>query len=156
MMLDMPRLSIARLNLNWNWGCNNPDVNEWWWWLGEYLKINSQSLEDTQVGYILQKYSLESYTSGKHTFRKYTYALRFTLYALRFTLYALRFALFSFHFTFHDQRRLQIGNPNVWPTDLPTYLRTCVGARDTWRLDLQVRVFTFHFSFIIYHFSLFT
>ena len=26
-------------------------------------EINSQSLEDTQVGYILQKYSLDKYTS---------------------------------------------------------------------------------------------
>ena len=25
MILDMPRLSIARLNLNWNWGCKKLD-----------------------------------------------------------------------------------------------------------------------------------
>ena len=29
--------------------------------------INSQSLEDTQVGYILQKYTLEKYTLEKYT-----------------------------------------------------------------------------------------
>ena len=28
--------------------------------------INSQSLEDTQVGYILQKYTLDNYTLGKY------------------------------------------------------------------------------------------
>ena len=49
------------------------------------LKINSQSLEDTQVEYILQKYTFGKYTFGKYTFEKY--ALRFSLYALRFTLY---------------------------------------------------------------------
>ena len=36
------------------------------------VKINSQILEDTQVGYISQKYTLEKYTSGEYTLRKYT------------------------------------------------------------------------------------
>ena len=40
-------------------------------------QINSQSLEDTQVEYILQKYTSDKYTFGKYTFEKYT--LRFTL-----------------------------------------------------------------------------
>ena len=35
-------------------------------------KINSQSLEDTQVGYISQKYTLEKYTLGEYTLRQYT------------------------------------------------------------------------------------
>ena len=35
-------------------------------------KINSQSLEDTQVGCISQTYTLEKYTSGEYTLRKYT------------------------------------------------------------------------------------
>ena len=30
-------------------------------------KINSQSLEDTQVGYISQKYTLDKYTLEKYT-----------------------------------------------------------------------------------------
>ena len=30
--------------------------------MGSAVKINSQSLEDTQVGYILQKYTLDKYT----------------------------------------------------------------------------------------------
>ena len=30
-------------------------------------KINSQSLEDTQVGYISQKYILDNYTLEKYT-----------------------------------------------------------------------------------------
>ena len=30
-------------------------------------KINSQSLEDTQVGYILQEYTLYKYTLEKYT-----------------------------------------------------------------------------------------
>ena len=30
-------------------------------------EINSQSLEDTQVGYILQKYTLDNYTLEKYT-----------------------------------------------------------------------------------------
>ena len=37
------------------------------------LKIKSQSLEDTQVGYISQKYTWEKYTFGKYTFRKYSF-----------------------------------------------------------------------------------
>ena len=32
---------------------------------GSMLKINSQSLEDTQVGYISQKYSFDKYTLGQ-------------------------------------------------------------------------------------------
>ena len=28
MILDMPRLSIARLNLNWNWGCKKLDDDD--------------------------------------------------------------------------------------------------------------------------------
>ena len=35
-------------------------------------KINSQSLEDTQVGYILQKHTLDKYILEKYTFKKYT------------------------------------------------------------------------------------
>ena len=31
------------------------------------LRINSQSLEDTQVGYISQKYTLDNYTLEKYT-----------------------------------------------------------------------------------------
>ena len=31
------------------------------------LEINSQSLEDTQVGYISQKYTLDKYTLEKYT-----------------------------------------------------------------------------------------
>ena len=41
-------------------------------------KINSQSLEDTQVGYILQKYTLDKYTLEKYTLEKLTFSL-FTL-----------------------------------------------------------------------------
>ena len=33
----------------------------------EEIKINLQSLEDTQVGYISQKYNLEKYTLEKYT-----------------------------------------------------------------------------------------
>ena len=36
------------------------------------VKINSQSLEDTQVGHILQKYTLDKYTLEKYTLKKYT------------------------------------------------------------------------------------
>ena len=36
------------------------------------LKINSQSLEDTQVGCISQKYTLDKYTLDKYTLEKYT------------------------------------------------------------------------------------
>ena len=36
------------------------------------LLINSQSLEDTQVGYISQKYTLKKYTLKKYTLEKYT------------------------------------------------------------------------------------
>ena len=32
-------------------------------------KINSQSLEDTQVGYISQKYTLEKFTLEKYTLK---------------------------------------------------------------------------------------
>ena len=35
-------------------------------------QINSQSLEDTQVGYIPQKYILDKYTFDKYTLEKYT------------------------------------------------------------------------------------
>ena len=35
-------------------------------------KINLQSLEDTQVEYILQKYTFGKYTFGKYTFEKYS------------------------------------------------------------------------------------
>ena len=35
-------------------------------------KINSQSLEDTQVGYISQKYSLDKYTLGRAFKPSYT------------------------------------------------------------------------------------
>ena len=34
--------------------------------------INSQSLEDTQIGYISHKYTLEKYTLEKYTLKKYT------------------------------------------------------------------------------------
>ena len=37
------------------------------------VKINSQSLEDTQVMYILQKYTLDKYTLDKYTLEKYTF-----------------------------------------------------------------------------------
>ena len=50
-------------------------------------EINSQSLEDTQVEHILQKYTYDKYTFGKYTFGKYT-----------FEKYALRFTYFTFHF----------------------------------------------------------
>ena len=36
------------------------------------VQINSQSLEDTQVGYISQKYTLDKYTLEKKTLEKYT------------------------------------------------------------------------------------
>ena len=36
------------------------------------LKINSQSSEDTQVGYILQKYTLDKYTLEEYTLEEYT------------------------------------------------------------------------------------
>ena len=35
-------------------------------------KLNSQSLEDTQVGYTLQKYTLEKYSLEKCTLKKYS------------------------------------------------------------------------------------
>ena len=35
-------------------------------------KINSQSLEDTQVGYISQKYTLDKYTLEEYTLEQYT------------------------------------------------------------------------------------
>ena len=35
-------------------------------------EINSQSLEDTQVGYISQKYTLDKYTLEEYTLEKYT------------------------------------------------------------------------------------
>ena len=35
-------------------------------------KLNSQSLEDTQVGYISQKYTLDKYTLEEYTLEKYT------------------------------------------------------------------------------------
>ena len=38
-------------------------------------KINSQSLEDTQVGYILQKYTLHKYTLHKYTLEEYTFKI---------------------------------------------------------------------------------
>ena len=38
-------------------------------------KINSQSLEDTQVGYISQKYTLDNYTLEKYTLEKLTFSL---------------------------------------------------------------------------------
>ena len=34
--------------------------------------INSQSLEDTQVGYISQKYTLDKYTLEEYTLEEYT------------------------------------------------------------------------------------
>ena len=37
------------------------------------LKINSQSLEDTQVGYISQKYSFDKYTLGRAFMPSYTF-----------------------------------------------------------------------------------
>ena len=40
--------------------------------ISKYIKINSQSLEDTQVRYILQKYTLDVYTLEKYTLKKYT------------------------------------------------------------------------------------
>ena len=42
---------------------------------GNYLQqlwINSQSLEDTHVGYISHKYTLDKYTLEKYTLKKYT------------------------------------------------------------------------------------
>ena len=77
------------------------------------LKINSQSLEDTQVEYISQKYTkegmytFEKYTFGKYIFEKYT-----------FEKYALRFLLFTFHLSLFTHG----------PTQLPTYRRTWVGV----------------------------
>ena len=35
-------------------------------------EINSQSLEDTQVGYISQKYTLDKYTLEEYTLEEYT------------------------------------------------------------------------------------
>ena len=40
-----------------------------------FEKINSQSLEDTQVGYISQKYTLDKYTLEKYTLEKLTFSL---------------------------------------------------------------------------------
>ena len=37
------------------------------------VQINSQSLEDTQVGYISQKYTLDKYTLEKKLKNKYTF-----------------------------------------------------------------------------------
>ena len=39
----------------------------------EKNQINSQILENTQVRYILQKYTFGKYTFAKYTFRKYTF-----------------------------------------------------------------------------------
>ena len=83
-------------------------------------KINSQSLEDTQVEYISQKYTLDKYTFGKYTFGKYT----FEKYALRFTLH---FSPFTFHFSLRATRDWK--SESV--TNQRTYKRTWVGARDT-------------------------
>ena len=40
--------------------------------LNKSLEINSQSLEDTQVGYISQKYTLDKYTLEEYTLEEYT------------------------------------------------------------------------------------
>ena len=54
-------------------------------------KLNSQSLEDTQVEYISQKYTSDIYTFGKYTFGKYTFGkYTFEKYDLRFTLFEKR------------------------------------------------------------------
>ena len=37
-----------------------------------FEEMNSQSLEDTQVGYILQKYTLDKYAFEKYILEKYT------------------------------------------------------------------------------------
>ena len=37
--------------------------------------INSQSSEDTQVGYILQKYTLDNYSSEKYTFAQKSFVI---------------------------------------------------------------------------------
>ena len=50
------------------------------------LKINSQT-EDTQVGYISQKYTLEKYSLGKCIFGKDTFE-KYTFKKIHFTLYA--------------------------------------------------------------------
>ena len=50
-------------------------------------EINSQSLEDTQVEHILQKYTYDKYTFGKYTFGKFTFEKYTTLYALRLTVF---------------------------------------------------------------------
>ena len=39
-------------------------------WKSE-IRINSQSLEDTQVGYISQKYTLDKYTLEKYTLENF-------------------------------------------------------------------------------------
>ena len=39
-------------------------------YVDDHERINSQSLEDTQVGYILQKYTLDSYTLERVHFAK--------------------------------------------------------------------------------------
>ena len=53
---------------------NLRDVDKMRWWdddVQDYKwseeEINSQSLEDTQVGYISQKYTLEKFTLEKYT-----------------------------------------------------------------------------------------
>ena len=69
-------------------------------------RINSQSLKDTQVEYISQKY-----TFGKYAFEKYT----FEKYALRF-----HFSPFTFHFSLEIRQCDQLTDRRTW-----------VGARDT-------------------------
>ena len=42
-------------------------------WVGPLsLRINSQSLENSQVGYIFAKIHLDNYTLEKYTLKKYT------------------------------------------------------------------------------------
>ena len=40
--------------------------------MGKTFQISSQSLEDTQVGYILQQYTFDKYTLEEYTLEEYT------------------------------------------------------------------------------------
>ena len=74
-------------------------------------KINSQSLEDTQVGYILQKYTLDNYTLEKYTLAQKSLVMVATslvMVSTSLVTVATSLALLGGH-----QRRLLHRNVNV-------------------------------------------
>ena len=99
-------------------------------------KINSQRLEDTQVGYILQKYSLDKYTPERAFKPSYTFSSIYIHFRgwegssqkQNSKINALCF--FNFFYLI-DRYWPEIGNPKVWLTNQLTNQLTWVGARDT-------------------------